>query len=71
VPREDPPVGRSRTTLQARTLDVMLIFLPPIVQILGGIAILGVGVAKHLAVLDGIGAVGILLGVARRARKRG
>jgi len=48
----------------------MLIFLPPIVQILGGVALLGVGVATHLIVLDGLGAVAIILGAARWTRKQ-
>jgi hypothetical protein len=49
----------------------MLIFLPPAVQILGGIALLGAGAATHLVVLDALGVVSLAVGGVRWMRKRG
>jgi hypothetical protein len=48
----------------------MLLFLPPIVQALIGVAVLGAGVATHLPILDAIGCVGIAVGGYRWQRKR-
>lgn len=38
----------------------MLLFLPPIIQILGGIAILGTGMAVHIVALEALGAGEVL-----------
>jgi hypothetical protein len=48
----------------------MLLFLPPVVQALIGIALLAAGVASHLVILDVIGCVGIVVGGYRWLRKR-
>lgn len=48
----------------------MLIFLPPIVQILGGIALLGAGVATHIVLLDALGVLSLVIGGARWLRKQ-
>lgn len=48
----------------------MLLFLPPLVQALIGVGLLGAGVATHLVVLDAIGCVGIAVGGYRWQRKR-
>ena len=48
----------------------MLLFLPPVVQALIGVALLVAGVATHVIVLDAIGAVGIAVGGYRWLRKR-
>jgi hypothetical protein len=48
----------------------MFIFLPPIVQILGGIALLGAGVAVHIVILDALGALSLVVGGARWLRKQ-
>jgi len=48
----------------------MLMFLPPVVQILGGAALLGAGVATHLVILDALGVVSVVIGAARWTRKR-
>jgi hypothetical protein len=48
----------------------MLLFLPPIVQALIGVALIGAGVATHVVILDAIGCVGIVVGGYRWQRKR-
>ena len=48
----------------------MTIFLPPIVQILVGIALLAAGVATHIAILDALGALSLIIGGARWLRKQ-
>ena len=54
----------------------MLIFLPPIVQIFGGIVLLGAGVALHSghepapAFLDALGALTLVVGGIRWRRQR-
>jgi hypothetical protein len=48
----------------------MLIFLPPIVQILGGVGLLGAGVAVHVVILDALGALSLVMGSFRWLRRR-
>jgi hypothetical protein len=48
----------------------MLIFLPPVIQIAGGIALLGAGVATHLVILYALGALSLVVGGARWLRKQ-
>jgi uncharacterized membrane protein len=48
----------------------MLLFLPPIVQALIGIALIAAGVAAHIVILDVLGCVGIAVGGYRWLRKR-
>jgi hypothetical protein len=48
----------------------MLFFLPPIVQILGGIALLGAGMAAHIGILDALGVLSLVVGGARWLRKQ-
>lgn len=49
---------------------MFLFFFPPVVQALIGVAILGAGVATHLAILDAIGCLAIAVGGYRWLRKR-
>jgi hypothetical protein len=48
----------------------MLMFFPPIVQILGGVVLLGAGVAVHIVILDAVGALSLVIGSFRWLRKR-
>jgi hypothetical protein len=48
----------------------MLVFLPPLIQVLIGVAALGAGVATHIVVLDAIGCLGIVVGGYRWLHKR-
>ena len=48
----------------------MLLFLPPIVSAVIGVALLGAGVAVHSVILGAIGCVGIAVGSYRWLRKR-
>ena len=48
----------------------MLFFFPPVVQILGGIVILVIGVAMHTVIIAAIGGLALVLGGARWLRKR-
>jgi hypothetical protein len=48
----------------------MLLFLPPVIQALIGIALLGAGVATHLVILEALGCLGIVVGGYRWLRKR-
>jgi hypothetical protein len=56
---------------QTRLEAAMLIFLPPIVQVLGGIAVLGAGVAVHSVILDALGGLSLAVGGARWLRRSG
>lgn len=49
----------------------MLLFFPPIVSALAGVALLGAGVATHHVVLGAIGCLAIALSGYRWLRKRG
>jgi len=49
----------------------MLLFLPPIVQALAGVAALGAGVAVHSVILDAAGCLAIAVGGYRWLRRRG
>lgn len=48
----------------------MLFFLPPVVQILGGIVILIVGVTMHSAIVGVIGGLALMIGGGRWLRHR-
>lgn len=48
----------------------MLLFLPPVVQALIGIALVAAGVATHFVLLDLFGCVGIAVGGYRWQRRR-
>jgi uncharacterized YccA/Bax inhibitor family protein len=48
----------------------MFFFFPPIIQILGGIVILVVGVAMHSVIIGAIGGLALVLGGARWLRKQ-
>jgi hypothetical protein len=50
---------------------ILLVFLPPLVQALIGIAVLGAGVAVHSVILGALGCLGIAVGGYRWLRKRG
>lgn len=49
----------------------MLLFFPPIVSALAGVALLGAGVATHNVILGAIGCVALVLSGYRWLRKRG
>jgi hypothetical protein len=49
----------------------MLLFFPPIVQALIGLGALGAGLALHIAILDAIGCLGLVVGGYRLLRRRG
>jgi hypothetical protein len=49
----------------------VLLFLPPIVQALIGLGVLGAGLALHYVILDAIGCIGLAVGGYRLLRKRG
>ncbi|MGH3170266.1 MAG: hypothetical protein ACRDN0_30840 [Trebonia sp.] len=48
----------------------MLFFLPPVVQILGGILILVVGVTMHSVIVGVVGGLALVIGGGRWLRKR-
>lgn len=48
----------------------MLLFLPPLVQALIGVGLLGAGVATHLGILEALGCLGVVVGGYRWQRKR-
>jgi hypothetical protein len=48
----------------------MLLFLPPLVGVLIGLALLVAGVAAHIVILEVVGGVGIVVGGYRWLRKR-
>jgi hypothetical protein len=49
----------------------MLLFLPPIVQILISLGVLGAGLALHIGIVDAIGCISLVVGGYRLLRKRG
>lgn len=49
----------------------MLLFFPPLIQALIGVAVLVAGVVTHIAILDAIGGLGIAVGGYRWLRRRG
>jgi hypothetical protein len=49
----------------------MLLFLPPVVQALIGVAVLVAGVAAHIPILDAVGCLGVAVGGYRWLRRRG
>ncbi len=49
----------------------MLLFVPPIVSALVGVALLGAGVAVHNVILGAIGCLALVAGGYRWLRKRG
>jgi hypothetical protein len=48
----------------------MLLFLPPIVQVLIGVAVLVIGLALHMYIVAGVGIVGLAVGATRYVRSR-
>jgi hypothetical protein len=49
---------------------MLLFFIPPVIQTVIGIAVLGAGVALHSVILDAIGCLSLVVGGARWLRKR-
>jgi hypothetical protein len=49
---------------------MLLFFLPPIVQVLIGVAVIAIGLAVHMYIVAGIGIVGIAVGATRYVRSR-
>ena len=49
----------------------MLVFLPPLVQVLAGAGLLAAAVAVHNVILGALGCLGIVVGGTRWLRRRG
>jgi hypothetical protein len=49
---------------------IMFLFVPPVVQVLIGVALVAAGAAAHIVILDVLGGVGIVVGGYRWLRKR-
>jgi hypothetical protein len=49
---------------------IMFLFIPPVIQAVIGVVVLGAGVALHSVILDAVGGLGLVVGGARWLRKR-
>jgi hypothetical protein len=49
---------------------MLLLLLPPIVQVLIGVAVIVVGLAVHMYIVAAIGVVGLAVGATRYVRSR-
>jgi hypothetical protein len=49
---------------------MFLFLIPPVIQTVIGVAVLGAGLATHIVILDVIGCLGLVTGGARWLRKR-
>lgn len=49
----------------------MLVFLPPLIQVLAGAGLLAAAVAVHNVILGALGCLGIVVGGARWLRRHG